>query len=149
MKNILAFLFVLMSITCFSQNQDLKMEKGRFLINGDRSTLREFVEVMRPNPEAYDLALKAKSGYSAGSVVGFIGGFMIGWPIGTALGGGDPNWTLAGVGAAVVAVAIPIMSSATKKMDQALDIYGNSSSAQTSKLDLKLMPTKVGLVYSF
>ena len=39
------------------------------------------------------------------------GGFLIGWPLGTALAGGDPNWTLAAIGAGCVAIAIPRPSS--------------------------------------
>ncbi len=148
MKKTFQFVLILISISSFAQNQNLKIDKGRFYVNEKKSTVKDFVNAMQTNKEAYDLALKAKSGYDAGSVIGFIGGFMIGWPIGTAIGGGDPNWALAGGGAAILVVAIPIMSSATKKMENAVDIYeGNNASA--GHLDLKISPSQFGLVYSF
>ena len=149
MKYLFLFILIFLSIGSFAQNHTLRAEKGRFYIDDQKSTLRDFVNVMESNPEAYELALKAKSGYGAGSAISFIGGFLIGWPLGTALGGGDPNWGLAAAGAGVLVVAIPIMSSANKKLTQAMDIYNNGSSQQMGKLDLKIMSTKVGLVYSF
>lgn len=148
-KNFISLLSILLSLSALAQSPSLKTEKGRFYINDEQSTLRDFVGAMKSNQEAYDLALKAKSGYDAGSVVGFIGGFMIGWPIGTAIGGGDPNWGLAAAGAGVLVIAIPIMSSANKKLDQALDIYNTAELPKSGKLDLKIMPSKVGFVYSF
>lgn len=147
MKRILFLVIVCCFHSSFSQT--LKTEKGRFYIDEERSTLRDFVDVMKTNQEAYDLALKAKSSYDASTAIGFVGGFLIGWPIGTAIGGGDPNWGLAAAGAGVLVIAIPIMSSANKKMDQALDIYNGATTPQSGKLDLKIMPSKVGFVYSF
>ena len=41
----------------------------------------------------------------------------VGHSIGTAIGGGDPEWALAGVGAGLIAVAIPISSSANNMGD--------------------------------
>lgn len=43
-----------------------------------------------------------------GNILAAIGGGLIGWPLGTAIGGGDPEWILAGIGAGVLAVAIPL-----------------------------------------
>ena len=42
-----------------------------------------------------------------GQLLGGIGGFLVGWTLGTALGGGDPDWTVAGVGAGFIALSIP------------------------------------------
>ena len=148
-KHLITGLLLVFSLKAFSQQQDLKFEKGRFFINNERSNLNDFVDAMQSNEEAYKLALKGKSGYSTGNVLGFIGGFMIGWPIGAAIGGGDPNWAIAGGGAAVLVIAIPVMSSASKKLKEAVDIYEGTSNAQARKLDLKIMPSKVGFVYSF
>ncbi|WP_370086656.1 hypothetical protein [Ekhidna sp.] len=149
MKHLITALLLLFSLQIFSQQQDLKIEKGRFYINDEVTSLNNFVNAMQSNEEAYKLALKGKSGYSTGNVLGFIGGFMIGWPIGTAIGGGDPNWAIAGGGAAVLVIAIPVMSSASKKLKEAVDIYEGSSNAQARKLDLKVMPNQIGFVYSF
>ena len=69
-------------------------------------------DMMKDNPEAYQYISKAKSTAGFANVLGFAGGFMIGWPIETALGGGKPNWILAGVGCGFLIITIPISNSA-------------------------------------
>lgn len=56
-------------------------------------------------------------------ILGYAGGFMIGWPLGTAIGGGEPNWALAGIGAGLVVLSIPLSSSAKKKTIKAIELY--------------------------
>ena len=145
------FCFVLLLCVFNMFGQDLEIKKGRFYNGGTQVRVTEFVETMQSNTEAYQLALKGKSGYSSSNVLGFIGGFMIGLPLGTAVGGGDPKWVLAGAGAAIIAVAIPIQVGAVKKLRSAAEIYnGDGSSNSTSaKIDLNLSSTSIGLVYSF
>ncbi|MAU26781.1 MAG: hypothetical protein CMH45_05175, partial [Muricauda sp.] len=70
------------------------------------------------------------------SIMGFVGGGLVGWPVGTAIGGGDANWALAGVGAGLIGVSIPISSSANKKTKQAVDVY-NSSLGTTTFIEYK------------
>lgn len=151
MKYLITIALLGLSIYSVAQQeqQDLKVEKGRFYVDGEITNLANFVEIMNVNPEAYELAKKAKSGYSSGNVLGFIGGFMIGWPIGTAIGGGDPNWVLAGAGAGVLILAIPIISSANKKMNKAVELYEGESNQSVTSLKFKVSPNKVGFVYSF
>jgi len=48
---------------------------------------------------------------------------MVGWPVGTAIGGGDPNWAMAGIGAGLIVVTIPISQKFNKQAKQAVDIY--------------------------
>lgn len=80
-------------------------------------------------------------------------GFLIGWPIGTAIGGGDPNWLLAGIGAGILIVAIPVSKAATTNALKAVEIY--NSSQQTSyfhngvKLYLGLADHGLGLKLYF
>ncbi len=81
---------------------------------------------MKNDQEAYALAKSAKSNYIASQVVGGIGGFVVGWNLGTAIGGGKPNWTIAGMGAALIIVSIPITSNSIKKMKKAVDHYNSS-----------------------
>jgi len=146
MKNIFAACLLIGSLTSFSQ--ELSIKKGKFYSGDALVTPADFVEQMKGNDEAYQLALKGKSGYSASNVLGFIGGFMIGWPLGTAIGGGDANWTLAGIGAGVLAIAIPIQSGAKKKLQAAAYLHnGNSSSASVLRLDV--LPNGVGFTFSF
>lgn len=43
-----------------------------------------------------------------GTIFAVAGGALVGYPVGTAIGGGDPEWVLAGIGAGCIAVAIPL-----------------------------------------
>ncbi|WP_462249339.1 hypothetical protein [Ekhidna sp.] len=72
MKNLIALAFLILSFSSFAQNQDLRVERGRFYVNNQRTSLKNFVSAMESNPAAYQLALKAKSGYDGGSVLAFI-----------------------------------------------------------------------------
>ncbi len=86
----------------------------------------------------------AKSNYDVGYVFGFAGGFLIGWPIGTAIGGGDPNWTLAAVGAGLAVISIPFMVSYTKHAKNAVHKYNKGLKySYFAKPDLK-----IGLTYN-
>jgi hypothetical protein len=67
----------------------------------------------------------AKSNYDVGFVFGFSGGCLVGWPVGTAVAGGKPNWTLAGIGAGFIVVSIPFSSAYTKHAKNAVKIYNN------------------------
>ncbi len=81
---------------------------------------------MESNAKTSLLLKKAKSNGVFAVVLGGIGGGLIGYPVGTALGGGDANWTLAAIGAGVLAIGIPIANGANKKAKQAVDIYNSS-----------------------
>lgn len=131
------------------QSSNLTFEKGQFYIDGERSTLREFIQTMKVNEDAYSLATKAKTNYDLGTILGYTGGILIAWPLGQGVREKDPNWNLAIAGGALLIVGFPVISSAYNKLEKALNIYNSSSSQKTGKLDLKIMPSKVGLVYSF
>jgi hypothetical protein len=66
------------------------------------------LSITSSNPEAYKEMKIAKGKSDASGICSFIGGFLIGWPLGTLLSGGDPEWTLAAMGAAFVAISIPL-----------------------------------------
>lgn len=73
---------------------------------------------------------------------------MVGSFIGTAIGGGDANWTLAGIGAGLVILGIPISSSANKKTKQAVELYNsslNSTSFYETKPTLKIIANGNGI----
>ena len=140
MKNIiLSLIFTLVTMT-FCNAQKIKMEKVfggySYTQNEKPMTMKDLVKTMESNQQAFDLIKKAQSNNTLASIIGFAGGGLIGWPIGTAIGGGDANWTLAGIGAGLVAIAIPISSSANKKAKQAVELY-NSALMTTSFYEFK------------
>ena len=138
-KTSLTLLLALVTL-CFCHAQKIEMKKVfggyQFTQDGNPMTIKNLVKTMESNQQAFELIKKAQSNTTLASILGFAGGGLIGWPIGTAIGGGDPEWALAGVGAGLIAVAIPISSSANKKAKQAVELY-NSSLGTTSYHDFK------------
>ncbi|WP_350292611.1 hypothetical protein [uncultured Croceitalea sp.] len=133
MKKTTLTVLIAMFTMVFCSAQLIEMQKVsggyKYSQNGNQLKMRDMVNIMEPNQQAFNFIKKAQSNQSLASVIGFIGGGLVGWPIGTAIGGGDANWALAGVGAALIGVSIPISSSANKKAKQAVEVYNLSLGA--------------------
>lgn len=128
-KTILPLIFVLTAIT-FCTGQKIKMEKAfggyKYTQNGQKMGMGDLVKIMENNQPAYKLIKEAQSSNTLATIIGSAGGFLVGWPLGSALGGGEANWTLAAVGAGLIVVGIPISSSVNKKAKSAVEIYNSS-----------------------
>ena len=133
MKKIALIILVSLSLTGYSQKINIKKSflGIKYTQNDKPLNMTELVSAMKSNQEAYDLAKKAKSNYGVAQILGGVGGFLIGYPLGTAMGGGKPNWPVAGAGAAIVLVAVPISIGANKKMKKAIHLY-NSGLTESS-----------------
>ena len=140
MKQTILTLIIAVATMTFCNAQKIEMEKVfggyKYTQNGNQMTMKDLVKTMESNKQAFDLIKKARLNNTLASIIGFAGGGLIGWPIGTAIGGGDANWTLAGIGAGIVAIGIPISSSTNKKAKQAVELY-NSSLKSTSFYEFK------------
>jgi len=125
----------------------------QFYQGKQRLNMNQLVNTMKPNDQAYQQIKSAQSSYTLATIIGGVGGFMVGWPIGTALGGGEPNWTMAGIGAGLIVVSIPITQSFNKKAKQAVETYngGLRTSSFWDKNELKLSMTGngIGLTLNF
>ncbi|MEQ9298571.1 MAG: hypothetical protein RIF33_08410 [Cyclobacteriaceae bacterium] len=151
MKNqiyyILLPLIILTAPLCTSgQSQDtLTMHKSRIYSGGEPIFLKRALNLMKPYEDAYAEMSKARVNYDAANIFGFIGGFLIGWPIGTAIGGGDPNWILAGAGVGAIAIAIPLTSAGNKRARRAVELYNARVNATAYReYELRLGTTKNG-----
>lgn len=158
MKNILTLgLLFLMTYCFYGQNISDTIETKNalgviFLQNGKKLTPRNLLEISSSNAESYKEMKIAKSNYDVGSVFGFAGGFMVGWPIGTAIGGGEPNWTLAVVGAGLIVISIPFSTAYSKHARKAVEIYNNGlkqTGSSTVEFRLGLTFNGVGLKINF
>lgn len=161
MKRI-AIIMTLLTVACsFTYGQtstdSISMKKvfgGYQFYQGDkRLNMNQLVKAMEPNEKAYKEIKSAQSTYTLSTIVGFAGGFMVGWPIGTAIGGGEPNWTMAGIGAGLIVVSIPITQSFNKKAKQAVETYNGglqtSSFWDKNELKLSLTGNGIGLTLNF
>jgi outer membrane lipoprotein SlyB len=147
-KTLIIALFVLVAQLVAAQTIEKQKVMGgyKYLQDGKKLSLSKVGSLLESNPEAYTLFQSGKTQNGFASVLGGIGGALIGWPIGSAIGGGKPNWTLAGIGAAIAVIALPLGSSATKKMNRAVDIYnGKAKTGAISKPDLNLLVKANGL----
>ncbi|CAA0234271.1 hypothetical protein [Tenacibaculum maritimum] len=150
-KTILVFILTLTTITiCNAQKIEMKKVFGgyQYTQNGNRMTMGKLVKVMKSNSEALKFMKKAKSNNVLASILGGAGGALIGFPIGTAIGGGDANWTLAGIGAGLVAIGIPISSGANKNAKKAVELYNaslNSASFYKFKPEFKIVANGNGI----
>jgi hypothetical protein len=116
-----------------------------------RLNMNQLVKAMKPNEQATIQIKSAQSTYTLGSIVGFAGGFMVGWPIGTAIGGGEPKWAMAGIGAALIIVSIPMSQKFNKQAKQAVDTYnsGLQTSSSRDKRELRFSMTGNGAGFTF
>ena len=134
MKNLMLTTVFFMVIACaFVQTSadtiEMKKQLGTvFRLHGKNLTPRELLSVFAPNAEAYAEMKLAKKNNDVGSVFAGAGGFLIGWPVGTAIGGGEPEWVLAGIGAGLVAISIPFAVAYIKHAKKATRIYNDALS---------------------
>lgn len=161
MKQI-AITIVLLLASCtlgYSQsNTDtIRMQKVfggyKFYQGNQRLSVKQMVKTMETNEEALSLMKSAQSNYITANIMGFAGGFMIGWPIGAALGGGDPNWLMAGIGAGIIAASIPFSIKFNKKTKKAIATYNTAPQRHTfldnTSLHLSTTTHGLGLVLRF
>ncbi len=125
------------SISVFEVNRNYQYFKG-----DKQLTIDELAFAVRSNDEAYQMVRSAQSNQSFAMVLGYVGGFMIGWPIGTAIGGGEPNWLVAGFGVVVTTLGFTAASGAEKKVKQAVDLY-NEGLGTISLNDPRRSPTEL------
>jgi hypothetical protein len=142
------FVCVLLSLALASFGQvksdsiQVKKKAGTvFLQNNQNLTPKQLLEITKNNPEAHKLMQKAKTNSDVATVIGFIGGFLVGYPLGTALGGKDPNWSVAGAGAGLIVVSIPFSVGYVKNAKKAVAIYNNG----LTKSDLSCVDVNLGL----
>jgi hypothetical protein len=141
MKQKLFLLLLLVATTVSAQQSPIEIKKGfggiKLMQNGQVLRPKMVLDIMKSNPDALAEFKKAKSNFDAGQVLGFIGGALIGWPLGTAAGGGDPNWGLAGAGAGLVLVSIPLSVGYKKHATKAVEIY-NGNTGATGRIPVKM-----------
>lgn len=123
-KNLLLLIVILFSTLSFSQ--EIKLERGKYFVNGNQISTRETKQMLASNPEALKLF---KSGLSKESTGGFLIGFGGALVITDIVVGmvSDVNYpTIATyIGAGALLVSIPIISGKNKKMRQGIEIYNN------------------------
>lgn len=137
-----------------SSTDTISIVKNKYLLQGQPQKPRQLLNLMQNYPDAYLEMRKAKSNYDAASVFGFIGGFCIGYPLGQALAGGEPTWALAGVGAGMLVISIPLSNAYNKRAKNAIRMYNSEISGAAMEeykrswvLKAGITPSGVGLTH--
>ncbi|WP_298554476.1 hypothetical protein [uncultured Algibacter sp.] len=150
-KATLTLALIITSLTlCHAQKIDIEKVFGgyKYTHNDELVSIGDLASIMESNTEAFELIKKGRTSRGLSAVLGFAGGALVGWPLGTSIRGGDANWTLAGIGAGLIAVAIPISNGSNKKINQAVELYNaslNSTSQNTFKPEFNIIGNGKGI----
>ncbi len=105
-------------VQLYKDGLPLKMKDARKLMENQEAAIKDLRKAATNRTFAY--------------IFGTIGGALIGYPVGTAIGGGDPEWALAGIGAGFVGLSIPFISGYNKRARNAAELYNASVTTTTS-----------------
>lgn len=131
-----------------------KVVGGYHFYQGDkRLNISQLVKTMESNELAYNEMKAAQTNNTIASIFGFSGGFLVGWTLGTAVAGGEPNWVLAGVGAGLILISIPITQKFNEQAKTAVDSFntGINTGSFWKKTELKfaMSGNGIGLILNF
>ena len=154
----LGVLIAMLFFGAFSLNaQEIEMKKVwggyQFMQNGKNLNVKDMQTIMKDNKEALELITSAKTNQNWALILGGAGGALVGFPVGTAVGGGDPQWALAGAGAALIVASIPIIKGFNKKASKAVELYNagvnNTAYNFNPKFNLNIKGLGLGLTMNF
>lgn len=120
--------------------------------NDQKLSGADLMNKLKENPVALREMKKARTNQAFSTIFSGVGGFMIGWPLGTAAGGGDANWTMAGIGAGLIVAAIPFEIAFSKRARNAINTYNSGlgkSSWRRPQLNLGFTRHGMGMKLSF
>jgi hypothetical protein len=154
---VIVFLFTLMFAQLPAQQGGvIEIRKGfwgtTYWKDNNNISKLQFTSMLKQNPAAFTELKKARTNSAFSTLFSSAGGFLIGWPVGTAAGGGDANWAMAGVGAGLVLVAIPFEIAFNKRMKNAVNTYNNGlakSSWRKPRLSMGFTQHGMGMKMSF
>lgn len=152
---VIATLFFTIDSLAQNLNDSIEIRKPLGTVyyqHGKRITHRQIVEITKKNEAAYDEMKIARNYYTFGNIFGAAGGFFVGWPLGSALAGGEPDWSLAAIGAGLIMVSIPFSISYSKHTKKAVTIYNKGLSQSTSynfKLNPNFSANSFGIIMTF
>ncbi len=150
-SSVILFLILIPALSYTQQIEDtIEIIKGdrKFTLfyKGEILTLGHLEDLTEHNTEAHARVKAAKNNISGAKVIAYAGGFLIGYTLGTAIGGGDPPWGVAAVGAGVLVFTIPLFRSYTNNIREAARLYNSGIMQQNQpKIDLSLGATKSGM----
>jgi hypothetical protein len=124
MKNIFTFICILFTVAAFSQQ--IKMEKGKFYVNGSQISSRETKQLLTANPEALKYFKAGKGKESLGGfLIGFGSAMIVGDLVVGLVSDSDYPSAMTYVGVASVITSIPVLAGKNKKIKKGIDLYNS------------------------
>jgi hypothetical protein len=158
MKTIVILIIAIFgTAVCLSQNLsdtiEVQQRLGKVYLQHDKLLpSRDLHSILNSNENAAPEVKQAKANLAPLYLFSCAGGFMIGWPLGTAIGGGDPQWGLAAIGAGLVVLAIPFQIGYNKHIALAVKIYNSDLKkigVSKKSLEIGLARNGIGLEIRF
>lgn len=156
--SIFLILIAIPDVIAQNDKEKIEIEKifggYRYTQNGRTLKMNQLVNKMRFDELAYPKIKTARLNNTLATIFGATGGFLIAYPIGTAIANGEPNWTLAYIGAGLIVLSIPISILGNKKAAEAVKIYNanlfdQASHFKESQLRLNISGVGLGLTLKF
>lgn len=114
--------------------------------NGKNLTPSEMMVITKSNEAAFREMKIANSNFIACFIFAYTGCLLAAWPVCVAIDGGDPNWTLAGIGGGLFAFSIPFATGYNKHVKKAVGIYNSGlRSVSVNEAGLWIGPTSGGI----
>lgn len=130
MRYFLITLTLLVGSFSFSNAQEISIKKTfggyKFVQYGKTLKMRELGEIVKSNETSFELIKKGHTGNFIGQVLGSVGGFIIGWQLGNLISNIATDLNLAGIGAGLIVIGIPISIKSNKNTNLGLEIYNNT-----------------------
>ncbi len=152
MKMLLTLILLLSATYSFAQDSDAT--KGALAINTNmysfnQSLSKSYTPYTPPRGRNCVNGLRIVA-----NVLAIPGGALVGWTLGTAIGGGDPEWYLAGIGAGLIAIAIPLDIIGKKRcerysMIETAELPYYAFSGYNTRLSIGGSGNTIGLVLNF
>lgn len=152
------FLVVLLNATAFAQERLIMYPSfGSVHFEYEKDTAvfqvtpKQVSQILFDHPQALKEFKRARRSSTWAGVVGFIGAGLVILPAATAAAGGDPEWTYAAGGAALLAASIPLSLNYRKKAQHALDLFNERRKGATlqPRANFYVMGTGAKLVIRF
>lgn len=147
---VLFFFFVTGSWCAYGQPIELYKSFGgaRFQRDTLTLTLRQVSQIISIDQQAAAEFKIARTNYNVAGVLGFGGAVLLAVPVVSAISGGEPEWLVAGGGAAMILASIPFSKAFKNRASSALDGY-NSRHEKTASNRVKVHFTGNGFVLKF
>jgi hypothetical protein len=101
---------------------------------------RHVAEILSVDPQASEEFKVALKNYRVGGIFGFSGAILLAIPIVTAISGGEPEWLMAGAGAALSLASIPFSRAFKTRSETAITIFNEKHASGTARRPDNLNP---------